>query len=49
METSEKAGRSTRHFRNFAAIGVALSAEKDIDKIFEMIIDEAMDFTHADG
>lgn len=38
-----------KHMRQFAAIGVALSAEKDIDKILEMIIVEAMDFARADG
>jgi len=38
-----------KHMRQFAAIGVALSAEKDIDKILEMIIIEAMDFAGADG
>jgi HD-GYP domain-containing protein (c-di-GMP phosphodiesterase class II) len=38
-----------RHMRKLAAIGTALSAEKDVDKILEMIVTEAMDFTRADG
>lgn len=37
------------HTRKIAAIGVALSAEKDVEKILDMIIGEAMDFTNADG
>jgi HD-GYP domain-containing protein (c-di-GMP phosphodiesterase class II) len=32
-----------------AQIGVALSAEKNIDRLLEMIVDEARFFTHADG
>lgn len=32
-----------------AQIGVALSAEKNLDRLFEMIVDEARFFTHADG
>jgi HD-GYP domain-containing protein (c-di-GMP phosphodiesterase class II) len=35
--------------RRLAAIGTALSAEKDVDRILEMIIAEAMDFTSCDG
>ena len=35
--------------KRLAQIGIALSAEKDIDKLFELIIDEAMDFTNADA
>ncbi len=30
-------------------IGVALSAEKNIDRLLEMIVEEAMSFTRADG
>ena len=41
--------RLREHVKKLAAIGVALSAEKDIDGLLEMIIDEAMDFTNADG
>ncbi len=37
------------HIKRLAQIGIALSAEKDIDKLFELIIDEAMDFTNADA
>lgn len=38
-----------KHLKQLAAIGVALSAEKDVEKILEMIIVEAMDFADADG
>lgn len=42
-------GRLRKHLKKFAAIGVALSAEKDIDRLLEMIVVGAMDFTNADG
>jgi len=35
--------------RRLTQIGVALSAEKNIDRLLEMIVDEAQDFTCADG
>lgn len=35
--------------RRLSLIGVALSAEKNIDRLLEMIVDEARDFTQADG
>ena len=35
--------------KRLAQIGIALSAEKDIDKLFELILDEAMNFTNADA
>jgi HD-GYP domain-containing protein (c-di-GMP phosphodiesterase class II) len=35
--------------RRLAQIGTALSAEKNIDRLLEMIVDEARKFTNADG
>lgn len=35
--------------QRLAEIGIALSAEKNINKLLEMIVDEAMDFTNADA
>ena len=35
--------------RRLTQIGVALSAEKNIDRLLEMIVEEAQDFTCADG
>lgn len=35
--------------RKLTQIGAALSAEKNIDRLLEMIVDEARNFTHADG
>jgi HD-GYP domain-containing protein (c-di-GMP phosphodiesterase class II) len=35
--------------KRLADIGIALSAEKDIEKLLQMIVDEATDFTNADG
>src|SRR3972149_4111285 len=37
------------HIRKLAGIGSALSAERNIDRILEMIVDEARGYTHADG
>lgn len=37
------------HIKKLTRIGVALSAEKNIGRLFEMIVDEAREFTHADG
>ncbi|WP_420267007.1 HD domain-containing phosphohydrolase [Candidatus Magnetominusculus dajiuhuensis] len=39
----------TRLKRRLLQIGIALSAEKNIDVLLEMIVSEAMDFTNADG
>jgi HD-GYP domain-containing protein (c-di-GMP phosphodiesterase class II) len=35
--------------RKLTQIGVALSAEKNIDRLLELIVDEARNFTQADG
>lgn len=37
------------HLQRLTEIGIALSAEKDIQKLLEMILEEAMSFTHADA
>lgn len=37
------------HVRRLTQIGVALSAEKNLDRLLEMIVDEARFFSHADG
>ena len=37
------------HIQRLANIGIALSAEKDIHRLFEMIVDEAMQVTSADA
>ncbi len=37
------------HIKNLTNIGVALSGEKNIDRLLEMILDEARKFTNADG
>ncbi|MBF0488680.1 MAG: HD domain-containing protein [Nitrospirae bacterium] len=39
----------TRLKRRLLQIGIALSAEKNIDILLEMIVSEAMNFTNADG
>lgn len=38
-----------RHLQQLTQIGIALSAEKDISRLLEMIIEEAMRFTRADA
>ena len=37
------------HLRRLAQIGVALSAEKDIDRLLEKILTESRIITRADG
>ena len=39
----------TANFKDLARIGIALSAERDINKLLEMIVDEARKITYADG
>ncbi|MCG6911050.1 MAG: GAF domain-containing protein [Deltaproteobacteria bacterium] len=38
-----------RHISRTARIGIALSVEKDINKLLEMIVDETRDLTNADA
>ena len=40
---------NTSHLKKLAQIGIALSAEKDINKLLEIIVDEARSLTGADG
>ena len=39
----------TVSLKDLAQIGIALSSERDINKLLEMIVDEARDLTYADG
>ena len=38
-----------RQIKALTRIGIALSAEKDINNFFKMVLEEAMNFTNADG
>ena len=38
-----------RHLKEITRIGAALSAEKNIEKLLEMIVDEAKSLSNADG
>lgn len=49
MEVRLFAEGQIHHLKQLTQIGIALSAEKDITRLLEMIIDEAMRFTHADA
>ncbi len=40
---------NSSHFKELAQIGIALSREKDINKLLEIIVDEARSLTGADG
>ena len=40
---------NSSHFKELAQIGIALSTEKDINKLLEIIVDEARSLTGADG
>jgi len=48
-EVRSFAEEQVSHIQELVKIGTALSAEKDIDRLLEMIVDEARRFTHADG
>ena len=37
------------HIEELVRIGIALTAEKDLDRLLEMIMAEAMRFTNAEG
>jgi HD-GYP domain-containing protein (c-di-GMP phosphodiesterase class II) len=37
------------HIKKLTHIGEALSSENHIDRIFDLILDECLDYTHADG
>jgi hypothetical protein len=40
---------NSRHFQYLAQVGIALSKEKDINKLLEIIVDGARSLTGADG
>jgi HD-GYP domain-containing protein (c-di-GMP phosphodiesterase class II) len=46
---ADDADSQFNHIKKLTQIGVALSSEKNLDRLLEMIIDGAMLFTHADG
>jgi HD-GYP domain-containing protein (c-di-GMP phosphodiesterase class II) len=48
LSTQEQADQMN-HVKRLTQIGVALSAEKNLDRLLEMIVDEARFFSHADG
>lgn len=48
-ENSSEAFSYHENIRNLTKIGVALSGEKNIERLLEMILDEALKFTNADG
>ncbi len=49
MEVGEYVSRITAQINRLSQIGIALSAEHDLDKLLEMIVDEARLFTNADA
>jgi len=46
---TELAESQVTHIRNLTKIGESLSSETDLNKIFDMIMDEAIHFTNADA
>ena len=38
-----------KHINRLTRIGESLSSETDLDRIFDMILEEGIEFTHADG
>lgn len=41
--------RALAHMRKLTAIGIAMSAERNVQKILDLIVEGAMELTHADG
>jgi HD-GYP domain-containing protein (c-di-GMP phosphodiesterase class II) len=48
-EVNSYAADQIRHIKKLSEIGMALSIEKDINKLFEMIIDQARNFCFAEA
>lgn len=48
-EVKHYAEDQIKHIKRRVQIGLALSVEKDINKLLEMIVDEAKDLSNADG
>jgi HD-GYP domain-containing protein (c-di-GMP phosphodiesterase class II) len=48
-QLDEQAGRRHRQFRELNRIGIALSAEKDIERLQSFILTSMRQLTHADG
>lgn len=48
-ETQKFSENQLKQIRRLTRIGTALSAERNIERLFEMIIEEAREFTGADG
>ena len=48
-ETREFSEIQIEQIRRLTRIGTALSAERNIERLFEMIVQEAREFTGADG
>ena len=48
-EVKRYAGAQAGHIRRLNEIGVALSAEQNLDRLLEKILDEARSFSRADG
>jgi HD-GYP domain-containing protein (c-di-GMP phosphodiesterase class II) len=46
---TESGDKHIGQIRKLTRIGMALSAERNIDRLFEMIVEEAREFTGADG
>ncbi len=49
IEVKHYAEDQIKHIKQLTSIGLALSAEKNISKLLEMIVDESRDLSNADG
>ena len=47
--TEQERDRLLRHMQRLTAVGIAISAERDIRRSLDMIVKEAMDLTNADA
>ncbi len=49
LPNSKKESEHPDGFRSLVDIGIALSAEKELDKILDLILDKALECTQADA
>ena len=49
MDYKERCAYLEDRIKHLNLIGIALSAEEDLNKLFEMIMEEAKHITNADG
>jgi HD-GYP domain-containing protein (c-di-GMP phosphodiesterase class II) len=49
IQTKSEQGHRENRYRSLVDIGIALSSEKELEKILDLILSKALENTHADG